>query len=68
MFSGDDEKGYVDKFFMEQPNASISWIHDIGKKRFDAASDALLKEARGAVNLGSRHVSDLVDTRAVMFG
>ncbi|XP_006458086.1 hypothetical protein AGABI2DRAFT_216285 [Agaricus bisporus var. bisporus H97] len=56
MFSEDDERGYMDKFFVEQPNDSISWLHDIGKKRFDAASDALLREARGAVNLESKHL------------
>lgn len=57
MFSEDDEKGYIDKFFTEQPNPSISWLHDIGKKRFDTASVALLREAQGALNLESKHVS-----------
>lgn len=57
MFSQDDEKRYVDRFFTEKPNPSISWLHDIGKTRFGAASSALLSEAQGAVNLESKHVS-----------
>ncbi|KAF9454530.1 hypothetical protein P691DRAFT_655678 [Macrolepiota fuliginosa MF-IS2] len=56
MFSQGDERGYVDKFFAERPNPSISWLHDIEKRRFDDASQALLGEARGAVNLESKHL------------
>lgn len=58
MFSYDDEKGYIDSFLAERPNPSVSWVHDIGKQRFDDASNVLLHEARGAVNLESKHVSE----------
>ncbi|KXN86872.1 hypothetical protein AN958_09467 [Leucoagaricus sp. SymC.cos] len=56
MFSQEDEKGYLDRFFAEQPNPAISWLDDIGKGRFDAASAALLTEAQGAGNLESKHL------------
>ncbi len=59
MFSYDDEKGYIDRFFAEKPNPSVSWLHDIGKQRFGDASNVLLHEARGAVNLESKHVGEV---------
>jgi nuclear pore complex protein Nup133 len=61
MFSQEDEKGYLDKFFVEQPNPAISWLDDIGKGRFDAASGALLSEAQSASNLKSKHVGSQIN-------
>lgn len=55
MFSQEDEKGFLDKFFAEKPNPAISWLDDIGKERFDAASSALLSEAQGAANLEAKY-------------
>ena len=57
MFSQEDEKGYLDNFFAEKPDPTISWLNDIGKGRFDSASKALYREAQGAQNLEVKHVS-----------
>jgi len=48
---------YMDAFFRERPNTSISWIHDLGKARFGSAASALLKDADSASNLEGKHVS-----------
>jgi len=57
MFSQEDKQGYLGNFFAEKPNPAISWLDDIGKERFDAASSALLHEAQGTQNLEVKHVS-----------
>lgn len=46
----------MDNFFAENPNPLVSWIHDIGKTRHSAASEALLTEAENATDLGTKHV------------
>lgn len=57
MFSREDKQGYLSNFFAEKPNPAISWLDDIGKENFDAASSALLHEAQGTQNLEVKHVS-----------
>jgi len=57
MFSQEDKQGYLGNFFAENPNPAISWLDDIGKERFDAASSALLQGAQGTQNLEVKHVS-----------
>ncbi|KAG6900855.1 hypothetical protein C0993_009973 [Termitomyces sp. T159_Od127] len=57
MFAHDEShSAYIDKYFAENPNDSISWINDLGKGRYSAASAALLKEAEHAGNLDAKHL------------
>ena len=49
--------GYLDKFFASHKYPSVSWIHDVGKGRYDVAGNALLQEADGAGELSAKHVS-----------
>ncbi|KZT09491.1 uncharacterized protein LAESUDRAFT_646564 [Laetiporus sulphureus 93-53] len=46
---------YLDAFFASHPHPSISWIHDLGRGRYDYASKALLLESERTVNLEERH-------------
>jgi hypothetical protein len=60
MFAQEDvQSGYMDRFFAENPNTAISWIHDLGKGRHEAAAAALLHEAEQATNLETKHVGNL---------
>lgn len=60
MFAQEDAYGgYFDKFFAEQRHPSISWVHDIGRGRFGAASQTLLDESRDASDLQMKHVRSL---------
>ncbi|GLB34911.1 putative non-repetitive/WGA-negative nucleoporin C-terminal [Lyophyllum shimeji] len=57
MFSHDDShRAYMDRFFDENPNTSISWIDDLGKARYGAAATSLLKEAEQSSNLEAKHL------------
>lgn len=57
MFSQDEAySAYMDKFFERNPTTSISWLHDLGKKRHREAAEALLIEAQQTVNLEVKHV------------
>lgn len=57
MFSQDDvQSAYMDKFFTTHPDTSISWIHDLGQRRYEAAADALLSESEIATQLSAKHV------------
>jgi nuclear pore complex protein Nup133 len=61
MFAQEDEQsGYMDRFFAENSSTAISWIHDLGRGRYEAAACALLDEARLATNLETKHVSDVL--------
>lgn len=48
--------GYLDKFFASHKYPSVSWIHDVGKGRYDVAGNALLLEADGAGELCAKHL------------
>ncbi|KAG6907355.1 hypothetical protein DXG01_009239 [Tephrocybe rancida] len=57
MFAHDDSHNpYIDSYFAENPNDSISWINDLGKGRYTSASTTLLKEAGQAKNLDAKHL------------
>lgn len=56
LFAREDNE-YLDSYFAEHPNPSVSWIHDIGKSRYELASEALLSEAGRATDLVAKHVS-----------
>ncbi|KAG6866953.1 hypothetical protein C0991_003869 [Blastosporella zonata] len=57
MFAQDDSHNlYIDRYFSENPNNSISWINDLGKGRYAAASGTLLEEAGQAKNLDAKHL------------
>ncbi|KAJ6502530.1 hypothetical protein C8R45DRAFT_622368 [Mycena sanguinolenta] len=57
MFSQDDmQSGYMDKFFAAHPDTSISWIHDLGQRRYEAAAGALLSESESASLLNAKHL------------
>ncbi|KAF9533020.1 hypothetical protein CPB83DRAFT_903494 [Crepidotus variabilis] len=47
---------FLDSFFRERPHPSISWIHDLGKERFDFAATALLLDADTATNLEAKQL------------
>ncbi|KAJ6596941.1 hypothetical protein DFH09DRAFT_1403501 [Mycena vulgaris] len=57
MFSQEDVQGaYMDKFFVAHPDASISWIHHLGQRRYGEAAEALLSESEGATQLSTKHL------------
>ncbi|KAJ7046830.1 hypothetical protein C8F04DRAFT_1227029 [Mycena alexandri] len=57
MFSQDDVHSiYMDKFFASHPDSSISWIHDLGQRRYEAAAEALLAESDDATQLSTKHL------------
>ncbi|KAF8212214.1 hypothetical protein K438DRAFT_1708496 [Mycena galopus ATCC 62051] len=57
MFSQDEvQSAYMDKFFATHPDTSISWIHDLGQRRYEAAADALLSESENAPLLNTKHL------------
>ncbi|KAJ6630853.1 hypothetical protein B0H10DRAFT_2160229 [Mycena sp. CBHHK59/15] len=57
MFSQEDvQSNYMDRFFPAHPNPSISWIHDLGQRRYGAAADALLTESGVATQLNAKHL------------
>ncbi|KAF9265417.1 methyltransferase type 11 [Marasmius fiardii PR-910] len=47
---------YLDKYFAENPNASISWIHDLGSRRHEAAASALYRVSSQEANLKTKHL------------
>ncbi|KAF5381087.1 hypothetical protein D9615_003993 [Tricholomella constricta] len=57
MFAHDDShSAYLDRFFAENHNTSISWINDLGKARYGAAAASLLTEAEQASSLEAKHL------------
>lgn len=57
MFAQDGAHGtYMDRFFAEHPYPSVSWIHDMAKRRHGAAASTLLSEAQGVSDLATKHV------------
>ncbi|KAJ7172457.1 methyltransferase type 11 [Mycena filopes] len=57
MFSQDDMQSiYMDKFFASRPDSAISWIHDLGQRRYEAAAEALLAESETAPKLSTKHL------------
>ncbi|OSX65290.1 hypothetical protein POSPLADRAFT_1054050 [Postia placenta MAD-698-R-SB12] len=55
MFAQQDDE-YLDDYFSEHPNMSVSWLHDLGKRRYSLVSEALLTEAGRATELVSKHL------------
>ncbi|KIK57777.1 hypothetical protein GYMLUDRAFT_45965 [Collybiopsis luxurians FD-317 M1] len=53
---GESYSAYMDSFFEKNPATSISWIHDLGKKRYEAAAKALLVESQHAASLEVKHL------------
>ncbi|TFK55057.1 hypothetical protein OE88DRAFT_1674600 [Heliocybe sulcata] len=47
---------YIDMYFAQHPNPTISWINDIGKGRYGAASESLLEVAKGEGTLEVKHL------------
>ncbi|KAI0797979.1 hypothetical protein C8Q75DRAFT_801881 [Abortiporus biennis] len=47
---------YLDKFFSQNRYPSVSWINDLGKGRYFAASASLLSEADRAPELTTKHL------------
>jgi nuclear pore complex protein Nup133 len=57
MFAQDDvQSAYMDKFFAAHPNPSISWVHDLGQRRYEDSASALLSESEHATQLETKHV------------
>ncbi|KAJ7774554.1 hypothetical protein DFH07DRAFT_102982 [Mycena maculata] len=57
MFSQDDvQSAWMDKFFATHPDSSISWLHDLGQRRYEAAAAALLTESESATQLETKHL------------
>ena len=50
---------YLDKFFEKRGFPQLSWIHDINRARYGAASRTLLSEADHASELSAKHVRAL---------
>ena len=48
---------FMDRFFAENSHPSVSWIHDLGKCRYELASRTLFEEAQNAYSLQSKHVN-----------
>ncbi|CAL1704556.1 unnamed protein product [Somion occarium] len=51
-----EQNEYLDRFFAEHPYPNISWIHHLGKGRYDIATEALLDQADHATELSSKHL------------
>ncbi|KAG9226276.1 hypothetical protein CCMSSC00406_0003155 [Pleurotus cornucopiae] len=45
---------YFDRFFASNPHPSISWLHDLGKGRYESTAQTLLEEANRSTNLPSK--------------
>ncbi|KAG5645239.1 hypothetical protein DXG03_006656 [Asterophora parasitica] len=57
MFAHDDSHSpYIDKFFQENRNTSISWINHLAKGRYGEAAGTLLNESETASNLEAKHL------------
>ncbi|EPQ58276.1 hypothetical protein GLOTRDRAFT_57100 [Gloeophyllum trabeum ATCC 11539] len=57
LFAQQEEYGdYIDLYFSHRPNPAISWIKDMGKSRYGAASQALLSVAKKESTLEVRHL------------
>ncbi|KAK0485184.1 Non-repetitive/WGA-negative nucleoporin C-terminal-domain-containing protein [Armillaria novae-zelandiae] len=57
LFSLDESHtGYMDKFFADNANPLISWIHDLGQGRYASAAQALLVESGEATNIASKQL------------
>ncbi|TFK76396.1 hypothetical protein BDN72DRAFT_755585 [Pluteus cervinus] len=47
---------YLDEFFTRNPHHNISWLHDLGKARFNSAAASLLHESKHAKDLEAKHL------------
>jgi len=47
---------YIDLYFSEHPNPAISWVNDMGKGRYGAASESLLEVAKNENTLEVKHL------------
>ncbi|TFK42541.1 hypothetical protein BDQ12DRAFT_732185 [Crucibulum laeve] len=57
MFSQEDSQSpFIENFIAERPSTAISWIYDLGKKRYGDAASALVTEAQEANNLEAKHL------------
>jgi nuclear pore complex protein Nup133 len=57
MFAQEERYGHdIDKFFEEHPNRTISWIHDLGTRKYGPASQSLLAEAQNAPEVLSKEL------------
>jgi nuclear pore complex protein Nup133 len=61
--SGSGEWGkYMDEYWAEEEEQGgkcdgVAWLRDLGQARWSAAGTRLLKEAKGAGDVGIKHVS-----------
>ncbi|TEB36359.1 hypothetical protein FA13DRAFT_1727949 [Coprinellus micaceus] len=51
-----DQSAFIDRFFAKKPNPGISWLHSVGKERYEEAAGALLEEAKRARELQAKHL------------
>lgn len=51
---------YFDRFFASNPHPNISWLHDLGKGRYEATAQTLLEEANRSTNLPSKQVGTYI--------
>jgi nuclear pore complex protein Nup133 len=57
MFAQGEISGeYMDRFFADNPNSSISWLNDLGKERYGTSATSLLAESEKSNNLEVAHV------------
>ena len=57
MIAQEDVYGdYVDRYFAKFSHPSISWIRDMGKGRWSAASETLLSQGQDAGDLSAKAV------------
>ncbi|KAK1236521.1 hypothetical protein PQX77_000214 [Marasmius sp. AFHP31] len=49
-------KEYLDKYFSENPNPGISWLQDLGNRKYAGAASALHTVATQEVNLETKHL------------
>lgn len=57
MFAQGEISGeYMDRFFIDNPNSSVSWLNDLGKERYGTSAASLLAESEKSNNLEVAHV------------
>ncbi|KAF8654069.1 hypothetical protein AX16_003602 [Volvariella volvacea WC 439] len=53
---GSSYSHYMDKYFVENPNNAISWIHNLDKGRHKTAAAELLAEAKQTPSIEAKHL------------
>jgi len=67
MFAQEEISGaYMDRFFADNPNNTISWLDDMGKERYGTSAASLLAESEKSNNLEVAHVSLHYDSMNVV--